>query len=396
MDSLAKRKTEARIPELDGVRAIAIWMVLLMHMITAYPNPPGSLRWIPGPVMQLLKHGWLGVDLFFILSGFLITGILLDTKGQPGYFRNFYVRRFLRIMPLYFMVVLVWACLYRGYWRYFCLSSIFGANLAPLLGIQVPHGPGVLWSLAVEEHFYLVWPLLVLLLSRRGVLVLASLIFVTCPILRFVYASRGMNPEVIYALSWFRFDGLAAGAILALWARSWMSGRPQARLLACVLLVVLATLSVAGMRFGIFGTKTPLAVSLRYTQAYLGFGALFVLILAYRASLWTAPLRYTFMQWTGALSYCLYLIHLSLGDAYQYLYSHQALIRLHGPAVTVVRSTVVVAGSFATASISQKYLEQPFLAMKDRFTLRVPTLQEMKQPVDSIRFERDEPNQQFG
>jgi peptidoglycan/LPS O-acetylase OafA/YrhL len=103
------RKAEHRVPELDGVRAIAVWMVLLTHILAGFPNAPGALDFIPDPVRQVLTHGWLGVDLFFLLSGFLITGILMDSKERPNYFRNFYMRRVLRIMPLYFSCSLVWS-----------------------------------------------------------------------------------------------------------------------------------------------------------------------------------------------------------------------------------------------------------------------------------------------
>src|SRR5215472_17465105 len=91
-----------RVADLDGIRAIAIWMVMLMHVYYAFPNSPGALSIVPNPVMQILSHGWLGVDLFFLLSGFLITGILMGSKGGSHYFRNFDVRRILRIMPVYF------------------------------------------------------------------------------------------------------------------------------------------------------------------------------------------------------------------------------------------------------------------------------------------------------
>ncbi|HVO63990.1 MAG TPA: acyltransferase, partial [Terriglobales bacterium] len=93
----------SRIPELDGFRAIAIWMVMLMHAVNAFPYPKSINRMF----YFVIGHGWLGVDLFFVLSGFLITGILLDAKGKPGYFKTFYARRFFRIMPLYFTVVAV-------------------------------------------------------------------------------------------------------------------------------------------------------------------------------------------------------------------------------------------------------------------------------------------------
>src|SRR5216684_7382419 len=135
-----KSKWQGRIPELDGIRAIAIWMVLLLHVVSGYPNPPGALSFLPRAIRLIIGRGWLGVDLFFMLSGFLITGILLDTKARPQYFKIFYIRRFLRIMPLYFAVVLASSLFYPGHSQYFLLSSVFGANLAHLLHAHVPHG----------------------------------------------------------------------------------------------------------------------------------------------------------------------------------------------------------------------------------------------------------------
>lgn len=369
MKNLAQTTTargpDSRVPELDGIRAIAIWMVLLMHVLSGYPNPQGALSFLPRFVDLAIGHGWLGVDLFFMLSGFLITGILLDTRERPHYFRNFYARRFLRIIPLYFTVVLMWSLFYHHYGHFLLLSSVFGANLAPLFHVAVPHGPGVLWSLAVEEHFYLLWPAIVLLVGRRKLLWLCLAIFVACPILRGIFAIKGMNPETIYALSWFRFDGLATGAALAIWARSSWFERKSAHVIAAVCFVVLCAMSVGGAPFGLFGTKTPLAVSLRYTQAYFAFAVMFVLVLAYRGTVWTGVLRTSFMQLSGALSYCLYLIHLSIGDGYQVLFAK----RLHlAPTATVaMRSVVILSLSFAIAALSRKYLEQPCLALKSRF-----------------------------
>lgn len=317
---------ERRIPELDGVRAIAIWMVLLMHLIFAYPSAPGSLRFVPRPLLQILSHGWLGVDLFFLLSGFLITGILLDTKEKPRYFRN-------------------GPCGMR-IWR-------SGAKFAP--------------NIAVEEHFYLLWPWVVLALSRRKILALGIVLFVGCPLLRGFYAAHGMNPEVIYSLSWFRVDGLAAGAILALWAGTKFCEKRRTLAIAGLLLVALTLLSLMGARFGIFGTKTPVAVALRYTQAYLGFAAAFVLIYVYRGTRWTGILRNRIMQVSGALSYCLYLVHLSIGDAYQRIYESQTVVRFAPGVETAIRIIVVLTVSFAVALLSRKYLEEPFLAMKRNF-----------------------------
>jgi peptidoglycan/LPS O-acetylase OafA/YrhL len=146
----------ARIPELDGIRAIAIWMVLIFHISYGWVPVDHKFPPIPRFVMLIVAHGWLGVDLFFVLSGFLITGVLLDSKENPHYFRNFYARRLLRIMPLYFAVVFAFFIFYTHFRDFIILSTLFAANLAYLFNVRVPHGPAVLWSLAVEEHFYLI------------------------------------------------------------------------------------------------------------------------------------------------------------------------------------------------------------------------------------------------
>src|SRR5664280_1770164 len=108
----------------------ALQTLCIGQVIYGFPNSPEALDFIPAPILLILIHGWLGVNLFFMLSGFLITGILLGSRDRPHYFRNFYIRRVLRIMPLYFATVIVWAILYRGYGSYFMLSSVFGANMA--------------------------------------------------------------------------------------------------------------------------------------------------------------------------------------------------------------------------------------------------------------------------
>jgi peptidoglycan/LPS O-acetylase OafA/YrhL len=360
-----------RVADLDGVRAIAIWMVLLLHVFYGFNNSPGALDFIPSPIRLILSHGWLGVDLFFMLSGFLITGILIGSKDLPHYFRNFYIRRVLRIMPLYFVAVIVWSFLYRGYGQYFLLSSVFGANLDWLLHVREPHGPGVLWSLAVEEQFYLLWPLMVFLLSRRSLAIVSGAIFFAMPLMRAIAAAHGMNPELIYMLSWFRFDGLAAGSLLAIWASSRLAGKPSSMWIAAGLMAAFAVLTLVGAPFGLKVANSVTSVSLRYTQAYLFFGAFFVLIVAFRGSTWTTPLRWRFIQLSGALSYCLYLVHLSVGDGYEYLLKRSAfpvVSEFGASGAVLLRAAVMLGVSFGIALLSRKYLENPFLSLKDRFT----------------------------
>jgi peptidoglycan/LPS O-acetylase OafA/YrhL len=285
-------------------------------------------------------------------------------------------------------MIIVWSSLYSHSASYFLLSSVFGANLSALLHIHEPHGPGVLWSLAVEEHFYLLWPVVVLVSSRRTLVALSTCIFVVTPVLRGVFAARGMDANLIYMLSWFRFDGLAAGALLAVWARSRFVRAEVARTISVALLLCCALLTVIGARYGFLGTHTPVAVALRYTQAYLGFGALFVLAFALRGSVWTSPLRWPLLQLSGALSYCLYLVHLSVGDGYEWMVRRIGIApgaSLGPGGALVLRGIVIILASFAIALLTRRYVEEPCLALKDRVAGRTRSAEEPSPRLEPVQ-----------
>ena len=159
-----------RIPELDGLRGIAILLVLMFHLTPAK---------VPLLAAYFIQAGWLGVDLFFVLSGYLITGILVDTAGRPGYYRNFILRRTLRIFPLYFACLAI-ACI-RTYWPAYSPGhgffetggwwyAIYLGNVQVFLQNRWPLDLALLplWSLQVEEQFYLTFPLLVASVTRRN------------------------------------------------------------------------------------------------------------------------------------------------------------------------------------------------------------------------------------
>ena len=363
----------SRVPELDGIRALAIWMVLVDHIFLGWPVAENAYARMPGPVFQAISHGWLGVDLFFVLSGFLITGILLDSREKDHYFRNFYVRRFLRIMPLYFTVVIAFAIFYSGSRPFFVLSTLFAANLSHLFGITQPHGPGVLWSLAVEEHFYFLWPVLVYALSRRHLAMLAAAIIVVTPIARGMAAAHGMPVDTtVYQYSWFRFDGLALGGLLAVAVRSSRMSVGFGLRLAALCLALSAVITVVGAFFGL-GHQGTLGTALRFNQAHFVFGALLVLAFALRGTPFTAVLRTRFMRTSGDLSYCLYLIHLAIGDGVVWLVSRagwdmDATFGALGG--VLVRGAAIVVIAFSLAALSKRYLEEPFLRLKSRFTAR--------------------------
>jgi peptidoglycan/LPS O-acetylase OafA/YrhL len=213
------------VPALDGVRGMAILLVLVFHFAVTSFLTDASL-----PV-RVLKSGWIGVDLFFVLSGFLITGILHDARPSTHYFRTFYMRRTLRIFPLYYGVlalVLLVMPLVRPYhtpimqglvrdqaWFWF-----YGTNIALLWTPGETFGPLLhFWSLAVEEQFYLVWPLVIWALTRRQAIAASVACILGAPVIRALLLVCNVNPFAIYALTPCRFDALAVGAVIALLLR---------------------------------------------------------------------------------------------------------------------------------------------------------------------------------
>lgn len=371
-----RRASQQHILELDGFRAIAVLWVLALHFSYGWtPKLPQELGWTPHILLHVVSHGWLGVDLFFILSGFLITGILIDARGNEHYFRDFYARRSLRILPLYLICILVMGLAYGGAHprarAYFGISLLFLSNFAAAFGIGTPHGPGVFWSLAVEEHFYLLWPLLVRFTKRWTLLGITLLLVIGSPILRGYCAHKGMDPEnQIYFYSFFRFDSLSLGAILAIWMRSKFYSRRYAWKLAGFLVGFSLLLTLLGQPFGLSQPKSVAASALRYTQAEFVFAAAMAVALAYRGTGATTFLRSRFARFTAGLSYCIYLVHLALGDGY-----YQVLRWMQFNDVTqfgilgaiAVRFLVIGSATFALAAFSKKYVEDPILKLKRHF-----------------------------
>jgi len=342
-------------------------MVVCLHLTDVSKLPAQVGAAIPPWLMFALDHGWLGVDLFFILSGFLITGILLDSRDKPGYFRNFYARRFLRIIPLYFTVIAVMWASYRYGSRYFVLCLLFLANFNHAFNAHAPHGASVFWSLAVEEHFYLAWPWAVRLLTRKALTLTACAIVLAAPILRLWAFHAGWNPAgEIYTYSPFRFDGLAIGALLAIWTRSRWANRRTSLQLVAGLVAFSIVLTVAGLPLGIMSKGSPF----RYTQVDAAFAGGVLAAVALRGAVYCAPLRWPFAKLSGELSYCIYLIHVGVLDSYQYFVRTSGIdtIAIFGPrGALIVRGLVVVGVVFALAGISRRFLEQPILRLKKHF-----------------------------
>jgi peptidoglycan/LPS O-acetylase OafA/YrhL len=206
-----------QLPALDGVRGAAALLVVFFHYFKDHPLSGGIIE---NSIQRLSAAGQTGVDLFFVLSGFLITRILLSTRGSTSYFSHFYIRRSLRIWPLYYAYLCVALLLlpwlqgaspppFSTHWWWWA----FLQNIPPMF--HVPDaGPSHYWSLAVEEHFYLFWPLLVSLLPKR------RLVWVSWGLILLSLLAR--PPMMALGLSTFectltRLDALSMGTLLALW-----------------------------------------------------------------------------------------------------------------------------------------------------------------------------------
>jgi peptidoglycan/LPS O-acetylase OafA/YrhL len=223
-------RSGTHVPALDGLRGLAIALVMLLHFTQEGRLEPTTT--VDGLFAQVALLGWAGVDLFFVLSGFLITGILFEAKGSERFFRNFYMRRALRIFPLYYGFLAIWFFLLpRVYtWPSYAASSIhtqawswtYLTNVIQALHGDLGAAPtytGHFWSLAVEEQFYLAWPMAVFLLQRRQLIRLCLACILGSLLLR-VWLSADGNLIAAYVLTPSRMDALAVGSLLALIGRS--------------------------------------------------------------------------------------------------------------------------------------------------------------------------------
>ena len=345
------------MPELDAVRGIAILLVLFFHGMA--PPLHAQLSFFGRALLGLSRFGWTGVNLFFVLSGFLITGILLDGRQSPNYFRHFYTRRVLRILPALYAMLLV--LLVGGWisWAFARLSIVFLANFAAVLGVGLAYGS--LWSLAVEEQFYLLWPLLVRRASRRSLIILAIAVAVGSPFLRILNLIGKPVPEhLAFLYTWFNLDGLALGALLAIWLRAPSFCRDQLARIAPPVAVVstLAFFLLAGSPWAdatVVGSAANLASA----------GFLSCAMLA-GTSRWRFLIDRPILKFFGFISYGLYLVHELTFHLSERLLSPQ-LVRLIASGNPTLAILLRFAGGAALgtgiAYLSRRSLEERFLRM---------------------------------
>ena len=330
---------DTRIRQFDGLRAVAIVMVLIHHSLHV-------------PLL------WVGVDIFFVLSGFLITSILLDRKHRGrSYFSYFYTRRAFRILPPYAVAIVLAAFRFGPsflhYWPYF---AFFAMNIFAALSIHT-NMVLPLWSLAVEEQFYFVWPLIVLLLPERFVLRAAVLGILITPLLRVLATPLFSTSFPIYFLTPFRADLLCAGAALAV---LWRSHRDRVehlgRRFGAYGVLAGFGLMAALQAFPIFriASNTRESNGLIYSLSLLGSTSLVTWSLVDRGwlhrLLTRKPIRYI-----GQISYMVYLVHLIFFEWMQSYTGNKYIVAFAGSALTIV-----------FAALSWQLMERPLIRLAAR------------------------------
>ena len=375
------------LPALDGLRGVAILAVLCFHL-TDILGVSASSSWIDRGVHKVFAQGWMGVDLFFVLSGLLITGVLLDAEGTSHYFRNFYMRRVLRIFPLYYAVVGFYLVILPiiaprisaeygvvvgnpiYYWLYFSNHAIaqgLAGGKQQFVGVLGPT-----WSLGVEEQFYLVWPLLVYFLSRRG-MVRACVGAVAMAIaLRIVLLSSGVHWAYISTLTPCRLDALAIGGLLACLIRQRHGIAALARRAVPTSIVSAALFAFIIAAQHLFAWDQG---RLRYAFGFTLVATLSACVMLFaiagpRRRLLSRALSNPVLTSFGKYSYGLYLLHVPLQEVIRRWmipvnrFPMLGKSHLPGMAVYIALSLGVY---FAAAWLSWHLLEEPFFRLKRYF-----------------------------
>jgi len=360
--AMAASLLAAHMPGIDVLRGVAVLSVVVFHGM-AYQAPDvkwGSRAgdWLYG----LTAWGWLGVNLFFVISGFLITGILDDTLPRENYCTRFYLRRALRILPAYLAVLAIaWATGFVSP-NYVAVCVLFLANMP---GLLLRHGYmlyGPLWSLAVEEQFYLFWPMLYRRLRQRGILLVSLWLLAVCPLLRALAFAHLLHTGDPLSKTWMIADNLAMGAVLAVLLR-WpgLTLRQIAMLGSGLLLVATAGLAVlfAAHRMGGEDVLRN-SVGLSCFLMICGSALVGMLCLFRERPLpgWMRPFVFF-----GEISYGLYLIHLLLLEIYDRAFGlgFRTDWRL-----LLVRFVAANGMAVGVAVVSKRWFEDPILRMKSR------------------------------
>lgn len=361
----------SHMPELDAIRGLAILGVVFYHGFYWTRDLTVYSFW-QRVFLKTMSAGQYGVNLFFILSGFLITGILLNTRDRKDYYKRFYVRRALRILPAYYLTLVILVVFRLTSKGFLWMSLLYSSNLSLLFGITMSYA--VLWSLAVEEHFYLVWPAAVKKISPRGLMALAVSLMVLSPALRFCCALlptkyAGIEQGCMY-YTWDCADGLALGAAMALAIRGMNDDRKKLLRLSFLLIAIGFLIAGAGYPFGILTRMNPVGAALQWVPWHFGLAGLLGIFVVVGSGKWKGIVAPRILTFVGAISYGLYLYHLLFLIAYQWVARRTGFeqrLNLDLWQRTWIPFTINATAAAVFSYLSRWYFEEPFLRLKDRW-----------------------------
>lgn len=372
----------AHLPALDGLRGVAILLVLAVHLLQV----DGPVT-IAGRVFRnVFSAGWVGVDLFFVLSGFLITGILVSTLGRPHYFRRFYVRRTLRIFPLYYATLAMMFFILPFFIHLKPEAStelrrtepwfwLYATNLLCLVSPHnnsLPTGTGHFWSLAVEEQFYLVWPLFIWMTGERRALQGCVALFAGAAVFRATLLAGDVGPYVIYTVTPARVDALAAGAAVAILMRSSKGVERLMKirrvLFPAALILLVVTVAMAGLQLGYL---VPAVQLVGYSSLAIFFASvLFGVIrpVSRFEHLVGRTLKRPTLRFFGKFSYAMYVFHYPVRELLRFVGVHSDAPPTWLPVDWMWTLLVAALATMITvilALISWYAFERHFLRLKD-------------------------------
>ena len=359
-------------PPLDGLRGVAILLVLVIHCLRSEGSSTGQV------LGNISRTGWIGVFLFFVLSGYLISGILLDCKGKTRYYTTFYARRALRILPIYYAFLLFMTYVYpkindswlRGrmpvtvawpYWAF--LSNCFDPR-QPLLN--------PLWSLAVEEHVYVFLPWIIAFFSRRALRWLLVGIFPLALMLRAYWVFRSPFPFRAYNLTPSCLDSFAAGALAAVFVRDAVDPRAlHHRAAACAIGSGLVLAGLAGHLGHFYFFMSPsllLTVGLSALNVFFA-SIILISVTSTPRGLLNRILSLGFLRGFGRYSFAIYLFHAVIFKVIQISLTLTVSREFENPniSVGVLLFLLAVSTTYVVAWLSWHLLESPFLRLKAFF-----------------------------
>lgn len=362
-----------RIPALDGLRGIAILLVLMRHSIFIMKTTSKFLL----PILAVGKLTWSGVDLFFILSGFLIGGILLDAKSSPRYFRTFYLRRAFRIYPLYYVVAVVFLA------RFVPFHLPSGALIDhPRLPIPwaaylsltqnfwffgLPGAMEATWSLCIEEQFYLIIPLLIRIANRRQLVVTLISVIIGAPFLRILLHSRYPHGDYFcYVLAPCRADALCMGVLSAVLVRDasawrWLVAH-RGRLKVALIGLLVGVIYMTWKGYGAF--QAPMT-TFGLSWIALFYTCILLLVVSDSQGAVRNALCKRWLMGLGTLAYCIYLVHVPLLHAGRHLFA--VAFDASATASWFLGGIAGIVATLIVAAVSWRYFEKPLLRMGHRY-----------------------------